>query len=246
MFSLSIKKYCLPLIFTFLIIGGVFFAGDRFYPEVKKIELSLFEGPGNDSVFGSPVGACGGSCPCGETCTGGKFPTCTCDSCVAVVASLFASPTSIDFGDSSTLTWSSSGDVSSCSGSGFSTGGATSGSTDVSPSVDTTYFLTCTGPGGSDGDTADVDVSNPSAPPEIDADPDRVERGDTTSLSWDTNGHLGCSISGTNGDSFDPEVVSSPQTTGEVFGETTFTILCTDDSSSDDVDVTIIPEFEEF
>lgn len=162
-----------------------------------------------------------------------------------IVATLTASPSLITNGESSTLTWSSSGDATSCSGSGFATGGATSGSTDVSPTENTTYVVLCEGPAGSDTDTDDVEVSNPSAPPEIDADPARVEREDTTSISWDENGHLGCSISATNGDSINV-ASSSPQTSDTIFGETTYTISCSDDGSSDSATVTIIPEFEEF
>ena len=62
-------------------------------------------------------------------------------------ASLSANPTSITAGQSSTLTWSST-NVTSCSGTGFSTGGATTGSRTVTPSSSTTYSVICTGSGG--------------------------------------------------------------------------------------------------
>lgn len=66
---------------------------------------------------------------------------------VGVSASLAANPTSITSGQSSTLTWSST-NASSCVGSqdigsGFSTGGATSGTASVSPTQTTTYTVTC-------------------------------------------------------------------------------------------------------
>ncbi len=57
------------------------------------------------------------------------------------------SPTSVVQGNSSTLSWSSTG-ATSCTGTNFSTGGATSGSTSVSPSSSTTYTASCTGAGG--------------------------------------------------------------------------------------------------
>lgn len=76
----------------------------------------------------------------------------------AATASLTASPTSITSGGSSTLTWSST-NASSCTGSGFATGSATSGSVAVTPTVDTTYSVTCTGTGGSGSGSATVTVT---------------------------------------------------------------------------------------
>jgi hypothetical protein len=59
-----------------------------------------------------------------------------------VAATLSASPLSIPQGTSATLSWSSSNAVA-CSGTGFSTGGAVSGTTTVLPSETTTYSVTC-------------------------------------------------------------------------------------------------------
>lgn len=58
-----------------------------------------------------------------------------------------ASPVRIMAGEGSTLTWAGT-NVASCQGSGFSTGGKSSGSVRVSPAVDTTYTITCVGPQG--------------------------------------------------------------------------------------------------
>lgn len=78
------------------------------------------------------------------------------------VATLAASPATINSGDSSTLTWSSE-NVTSCTGTGFSTDGATSGSVSVSPSQTTTYSVSCTGPDGnaSDNETVTVKAGGP-------------------------------------------------------------------------------------
>lgn len=57
-------------------------------------------------------------------------------------ASLTASPTTIDTGGSVLLSWSSA-NAASCTGTNFSTGGATSGSVSVSPTATTTYTVTC-------------------------------------------------------------------------------------------------------
>ena len=60
----------------------------------------------------------------------------------AVTASLSASPTSVSLGQSSTLTWKST-NASSCKGTNFTAAG-TSGSAVVTPSVTTSYSVTCT------------------------------------------------------------------------------------------------------
>jgi hypothetical protein len=78
----------------------------------------------------------------------------------APTVNLSASPESIFDGNSSTLTWSSS-NADSCTGSGFSTGGSTSGEVEVSPNDDTTYTVECVGDGGSNDDSVTVSVSDP-------------------------------------------------------------------------------------
>lgn len=71
---------------------------------------------------------------------------------------LTASPSSITNGQSSTLMWSSSY-ATSCTGTNFSTGGAannTSPGVSVSPTVTTTYTITCTGASGTASDSETV------------------------------------------------------------------------------------------
>jgi hypothetical protein len=66
------------------------------------------------------------------------------------VVTLTASPTSVAYGASSTLTWSSR-DATSCTASGAWSGTqATAGSASTGAlNFDSTFTLTCTGPGGS-------------------------------------------------------------------------------------------------
>ncbi len=73
----------------------------------------------------------------------------------SIFAELTATPDRIASGDSSTLSWTSA-NATSCSGIGFATGGARSGSVSVSPTVNTTYTLTCTNGGDSASDQASV------------------------------------------------------------------------------------------
>jgi len=62
-------------------------------------------------------------------------------------ANLTANPATIAPGDQSTLTWASNY-ATSCTGTNFSTGGATQGQISVSPLVATTYSVQCDGSGG--------------------------------------------------------------------------------------------------
>jgi peptidase A4-like protein len=89
-------------------------------------------------------------------CTAGSFTTPP----PATTASLSANPKSISAGQSSTLSWSST-NASSCTGSNFSAS-AISGSAVVSPTVTTSYSVTCTGNGGSATAMATVTMSSPS------------------------------------------------------------------------------------
>ena len=81
----------------------------------------------------------------------------------APIVTLTASPTSINAGQSSTLTWSSTG-ATSCTASGgtFTGTKALSSSQSVSPTASTTYTLTCTGSGGSTSKSTTVTVGSAS------------------------------------------------------------------------------------
>jgi hypothetical protein len=76
----------------------------------------------------------------------------------APTAALGANPTTVSFFQQSTLTWSST-NATSCTGGGFDTWNATSGSTIVRPFGTTTYSLTCSGTGGSATTETTVHVS---------------------------------------------------------------------------------------
>jgi peptidoglycan-associated lipoprotein len=78
---------------------------------------------------------------------------------------LNASPTSINAGQTVTLSWSSTNatDLSIDGGVGKV---APEGSTPVTPSQSTTYTITASGPGGTASATAHVDVNAPAPPPQ--------------------------------------------------------------------------------
>lgn len=79
-----------------------------------------------------------------------------------VSAQLYANPSTIQSGNSASVTWASQY-ANSCTGTNFSTGGATSGSVSVTPSQTTTYTVTCAGNQGSTA--SDSKVIGVNAPP---------------------------------------------------------------------------------
>ncbi len=81
-------------------------------------------------------------------------------------ATLVANPTSITSGGTSTLTLSST-NATSCTGTGFNTGGATSGNFSVTPPATTNYSVTCTGLGGTANAYATVTVTAPHTQPNL-------------------------------------------------------------------------------
>jgi peptidoglycan-associated lipoprotein len=82
-----------------------------------------------------------------------------------VVEQFSAEPTNIQRGESSTLRWQVSGDVTSVSINNGIGAVQSTGSRSVSPSNSTTYTLTATGPGGSVNGVTTVTVTSPPPPP---------------------------------------------------------------------------------
>src|ERR1700738_4261108 len=87
---------------------------------------------------------------------------------------LSADPSSIDKGDSSTLSWTSTNATQLTIAPEVGTVTA-EGSTKVTPSASTTYTITASGPGGSANATARVTVSVPPPPVQKAPEPDLNE-----------------------------------------------------------------------
>lgn len=96
---------------------------------------------------------------------------------------LTATPTTINQGGSATLTWDSF-NVDSCTGVGFNTGGATSGSVPVSPSATTQYTINCTGGAGPASDTETVTVTGQVPNPPTNLSSQCSADGTSVTLSW--------------------------------------------------------------
>ena len=124
----------------------------------------------------------------------------------APTATLSASTTSINAGQSSTLTWSST-NATHCSGTNF-TPNATSGSVAVTPAATTIYLITCAGAGGvSRAASATVTVAAlpllraPTAT--LSASLTSINAGQSSTLTWSSTNATGC-----RGTNFTPNATS--------------------------------------
>jgi hypothetical protein len=138
----------------------------------------------NITYTGTATGA-GGSTTCTATITVTALPP-------APTCTLSASPTNIQTGNSSVLSWTTTGATSISIDRGV--GGVTpvsSGSHSVTPSSSTTYTATATGSGGTVTCAASVIVTSPPPAPTctLSASPSSIQVGNSSTLSWiTTNG----------------------------------------------------------
>lgn len=170
------------------------------------------------------------------------------------VVTFSANPSTISKGQSSTLTWSSTGATSCTSAGGFSTGGATSGSASVSPTTTSTYSITCSGTGGSSPPaSATVTVIVPTL--SITATPNRVVSGGSTSVTWNATNVKNCAV-GRNGIpwktlSANASGVVSGSSSDTITSQTTYALSCNDVNSvavatAASIVVNISPNFKEY
>jgi hypothetical protein len=149
----------------------------------------------------------------------------------APVFTFTANPSSIVTDETTTLSWSTV-HASTCSATGGWSGTkGTSGTQTVAPTANTTYTLTCTGPGGTVVQHTTVTVSKitpsptPTTTPALNfvANPTMITSGGSASLSWSTVHASTCSAtggwSGTKG-------TSGTQTVAPT-ANTTYTLTCT-------------------
>jgi len=136
-------------------------------------------------------------------------------------ASLSANPATINAGNSSTLTWSSTNSTR-CIGTGFSTGtgNPASGSLVVTPSANTTYSISCDAGGVAATASQTVTVSSVLSA-SLTASPTTVVSGGASTLNWMSNATVKCV--GTN-------FSTSNLTTGTLVvhptANTTYSIAC--------------------
>jgi hypothetical protein len=141
--------------------------------------------------------------------------------------SLSANPTSINAGQSSTLSWSST-NATSCTGGNFVVTGM-SGSAAVIPSTTTSYSISCSGSGGSATATATVTVAAPPPPAptaSLSASPTSITTGQSSTLSWSSTNATSCTGGGFT--------ASGPSGSGVVTpsSPTTYSITCSGNGGS--------------
>jgi uncharacterized repeat protein (TIGR01451 family) len=136
------------------------------------------------------------------TCYNSSDQAVTCSASVAVtsnpapICSITANPTTISEGDSSILNWTSTNTTSCTASNAWSGTKSTSGFQSVSPSNNSTYALTCSGPGGSTTCSASVAVtSNPAPTCSITANPTTISQGNSSTLSWTSSNTTSCTAS---------------------------------------------------
>jgi hypothetical protein len=146
------------------------------------------------------------------------------------IVTLTASPTSIQVGQASTLTWSTQ-NATSCTASGAWSGGrATSGSLSVSPTATSSYTLTCNGTAQS----VTVTVT-PAQPPPPDAptltftaSATTVDSGTPVTLTWSTTNATSCAASGSWSGA---KETSGTASTGPLTSTVTFDLTCSGTTS---------------
>ena len=151
----------------------------------------------------------------------------------APTVNISANPSSVAYGGSSTISWTSS-NATSCtaSGTGWSGTKATSGNYYASSLTSTkTYTITCTGPGGQATDTTTVYVqSAPQAPTvSLSASPNSVAYGGSTNLTWNVSNATSCTANSNPLTSFTGSKSASggSQYVGNLTQTTYFNITCT-------------------
>jgi hypothetical protein len=168
-------------------------------------------------------------------------------------ASISANPTVLATAGTTTVTWSSNG-ASSCTGTNFSTGGATSGSVPVGVSANTLFSVTCGNAQATSSANVLVSVTYPYLSVSLSASPAKTQKNSTVQLNWSVSqmATSTCSIA-QQGGSFSQSVNNDPTSSGSVTspaiaGTMTFVLTCTGLDSqqhSASVNVGVIPAFQE-
>jgi hypothetical protein len=139
------------------------------------------------------LAGCGGSSGGVSTSAADDGPTTS-----SPTISLSASPTLVNAGGSTVVTWSSTNAASCQASGGWSGGKDTSGSETVGPlQQNTTLSLSCSGAGGSSIRSVQIQVSEGNgASVSLSANPENVAPGGTTTLSWSSLEATSCTASG--------------------------------------------------
>ncbi len=202
----------------------------------------------------SAANACGqtntGTIQCNGSCSATPPSNATCPP----TANLFPpAPSTINQGQSSNLSWASSGAVSCTSTGGFSTNNRTSGNARVSPLTTTSYQIYCDSSSGTRGYSNIVTVTVLVPTATITASPSRVRSGGTVTVSWNAANVNSCDIT-RNGSPWKQNLAGANLTNSAqdtITSQTTYVMTCTGAAASASVSsvpvtVNIAPTYNEF
>ena len=153
----------------------------------------------------------------------------------APTVSLSSSPTSIAYGGSSTLTWSSI-NATSCSANWTSSTATSGTATKSNLTSSQTYTMACTGAGGSAQGSATVTVGSIPAMPTVTltANPANVVYNGNTTLTWSSTNATSCSADWTSS-----TATSGSQGLYNLKSSQTYTITCTGTGGSQSASVSV-------
>jgi OOP family OmpA-OmpF porin len=147
----------------------------------------------------------------------------------APTSSLSVNPGSVTKGETATLSWTSQ-DTTNCDITPGVGSVRPQGSMTITPASDTTYSLSCSGPGGTTSSTANVSVVVP-PPPALKADltvtPASITQGQTAKLAWTAQNATNCGIQ--------PDIGTvQPQGNMDITpaADTAYTLTCTGPSGT--------------
>jgi hypothetical protein len=153
--------------------------------------------------------------------------------------SLRANPTNVSLNGSTTLTWLSN-NAESCSASGDWSGSRATQGTETIDSLteNSTFTLTCTGPGGTRSDTVNVLVGNPATTVALSASPTTVPLNGSTTLTWQSSNAESCTASG---DWSGSRATQGVVTIDSLTEDSTYTLSCSGSggTAEDSVSVTV-------
>jgi hypothetical protein len=153
---------------------------------------------------------------------------------------LSASPSTLTAAGPVLLAWSTSNALSCIASGGWSGYRATSGSTSVTPSISTTYILTCLSPSGAEASQA-ATVTVAGAPTvTLAATPAAIDAGGTANLVWSSTGATSCTAS----DGWSGAQATSGSSTVSPSVTTSYTLTCASSThilASQSTTVTVAP-----
>ena len=190
------------------------------------------------------AGANGGTT---ASCSEQKPPTSVSFTCGKTLATS-ASSCTVNSGQPINLYWSSSPSGASCTSPGFSAAGGSPVSTGPLFTNPTLYSLTCVGPNNAPSTVnVTVNVNQPNV--SITANPDRVNVGDTSTISWTSSLVNSCTVTGpTSNTLFSTKANNPGGTKVTINSQSVYTISCTVNGTpySASTTVNILPKFNEF